>query len=600
MTEPSSAVKVLVVGDVDGQFNAFFKRVESVNRKAGPFDAVFCTGSFFAREGSSTNSTESSDEWMSYQEGTKRVPLPIYILGPVDHTQLNYYASVLEGGDVCDEVHFLGRQGVFTTLEGLRVAFLSGTYDALAFDSLPHSLDEQRTSYVTKDCTALIEKSRETGYAGVDLLLTSDWPKDVYRYTQEDKEDIAGESKSVQIIADVAKAVKPRYHFAGLHGVHYERAPYDNFVPRNPFPVTRFVGLAVFGNKEKNKAMYAFTITPMLKSKREDLLVKPQGTTPCPYEAGVHTSRIDKRGQSDVGNDGNMSFFYGDQGSRKRARSEYVCRLCNVAGHHIRDCTLAGQKKPNLGDVLVDGALPSQQQLMQQHGVGVVGGRRRVQQPPTQCWFCLSSPEVEKHLVMSVGTELYIAYAKGHLVDEHVLILPITHVDSTLNLTKSAKAELEQHKKALKTYYKETQDKNVVFFERSYVSRHLQVQAIPIPSSISTQAVKDAFEKHGNQSGFPFEDINVDYGAGEGNEDENTGKHKGFFLVEFEDGSQLLHKHVNGEAKFPLQFGREVLGSKSIWNLPDRIDWKACKVSLEEETANVLAMRKGYDKYAVE
>lgn len=36
--------------------------------------------------------------------------------------------------------------------------------------------------------------------------------------------------------------------------------------------------------------------------------------------------------------------------------------------------------------------------------------------PPTasqECWFCLSSPQVEKHLVVAIGMEMYLALAKG-------------------------------------------------------------------------------------------------------------------------------------------------------------------------------------------
>lgn len=50
------------------------------------------------------------------------------------------------------------------------------------------------------------------------------------------------------------------------------------------------------------------------------------------------------------------------------------------------------------------------------------------------CWFCLASPEVEKHLVVSVGNHAYLALAKGGLVSEHLLILPITHFQSTPDL----------------------------------------------------------------------------------------------------------------------------------------------------------------------
>ena len=41
------------------------------------------------------------------------------------------------------------------------------------------------------------------------------------------------------------------------------------------------------------------------------------------------------------------------------------------------------------------------------------------------CWFCLASPEVEKHLIVSVGDESYIALAKGGIDWNNLLIVPI-------------------------------------------------------------------------------------------------------------------------------------------------------------------------------
>ncbi|KNC77722.1 hypothetical protein SARC_09829 [Sphaeroforma arctica JP610] len=229
-------------------------------------------------------------------------------------------------------------------------------------------------------------------------------------------------------------------------------------------------------------------------------------------------------------------------------------------------------------------------------------GRKKFpkQEPLSPCWFCLSSPQVEKHLVVSIGTDMYIAYAKGHLVCEHVLILPINHIGSTRHLSEEAKTELKQHQAALKKYYKEVLGMNLVMFERSYASRHMQIQCIPISSSIPTEEVKAAFRSHGNLSGFPFDDVSAPDKDTATTPNPPHSRNKGFFLVEFADGSQMVHTHVPGEERFPLQFGREVIGSEKICNLPDRIDWKACKVSLEEETALVQQMRKAFGPYEVE
>lgn len=47
--------------------------------------------------------------------------------------------------------------------------------------------------------------------------------------------------------------------------------------------VTRFIGLAPVINKEKDKWLYAFSITPMRKLSRADLTAQPNNATEFPY-----------------------------------------------------------------------------------------------------------------------------------------------------------------------------------------------------------------------------------------------------------------------------------------------------------------------------
>lgn len=49
------------------------------------------------------------------------------------------------------------------------------------------------------------------------------------------------------------------------------------------------------------------------------------------------------------------------------------------------------------------------------------------QQPSIKCWFCLASPDVEKHLIASIGDFCYLALPKGGLVPEHCMVVPIDH-----------------------------------------------------------------------------------------------------------------------------------------------------------------------------
>ncbi|ONM54602.1 Zinc finger CCCH domain-containing protein 64 [Zea mays] len=87
--------------------------------------------------------------------------------------------------------------------------------------------------------------------------------------------------------------------------------------------------------------------------------------------------------------------------------------------------------------------------------------RRRVE---SSCWFCLSSPDVESHLVISIGEGYYCTLAKGPLVPNHVLMIPVEHCPSTLMMPPEAEAELGRYKIALSKYF-EKQGKTAVYFE---------------------------------------------------------------------------------------------------------------------------------------
>ena len=43
-------VKILVCGDVEGRYAETFKRVAKLDKKAGPFDALFCVGAFYGED----------------------------------------------------------------------------------------------------------------------------------------------------------------------------------------------------------------------------------------------------------------------------------------------------------------------------------------------------------------------------------------------------------------------------------------------------------------------------------------------------------------------------------------------------------------------
>jgi RNA recognition motif-containing protein len=52
------------------------------------------------------------------------------------------------------------------------------------------------------------------------------------------------------------------------------------------------------------------------------------------------------------------------------------------------------------------------------------------------CWFCLGSPSVKTHLIVSISDHSYVALPKGGIVDYHLMISPIDCVPNRLMLSK--------------------------------------------------------------------------------------------------------------------------------------------------------------------
>lgn len=71
--------------------------------------------------------------------------------------------------------------------------------------------------------------------------------------------------------------------------------------------------------------------------------------------------------------------------------------------------------------------------------------------------------------------QCYLAMAKGSLTPLHMLILPIGHFQSVVELSDEVLLEMEKYKSALKSFYK-SKGERCVLFERNYRSQHLQLQ----------------------------------------------------------------------------------------------------------------------------
>ena len=191
------------------------------------------------------------------------------------------------------------------------------------------------------------------------------------------------------------------------------------------------------------------------------------------------------------------------------------------------------------------------------------------------CWFCLSSPDVEKHLVVHIQTLAYLALAKGGLHRDHVLALPISHIAAANEAPSEVLEELSKYKFMVKAYFK-SKGFGIILYERNFKSNHLQIQAVPVPEHLSVDLLKAVFVEYGKEAGFEF----VEQAPGTLLSNV-VGPGYPYLHVEFSDGSSLLH-HIR--QRFDIHFARRVLCDERILNKPDNVDWKQCVSSRQEET----------------
>lgn len=212
---------------------------------------------------------------------------------------------------------------------------------------------------------------------------------------------------------------------------------------------------------------------------------------------------------------------------------------------------------------------------------------------PENCFFCLSCPQLDKELIVSIADESYMALAKGPLTTSqntqmdcpgHVLIIPIAHVPSFSMVQDNSQVALERKKYriALKQLY-ESYNLIPVEFEISRAKGvHAHSQIIPIPKDKKSE-VESLFTTEAEKYGMSIVKRNLD-------PDET----EYFRVILPNDESMVIEIATTG--KFDLQFGRKVMAK--LLNLENRIDWRACAQTATEEakdSAQFKSLFKDYD-----
>ncbi|KAF8892429.1 CwfJ C-terminus 1-domain-containing protein-like protein [Infundibulicybe gibba] len=666
----AGSVKVLAVGAAAGSIRDLFTKIKAIDAKHGKFDFVLCTGDFFGPP--VTPDPDEGDEVSMLLAGQLEAPLDCYIMQgeyPLPGNVIDKFAN--NGGEICKNVFLLSKSGTITTAHGLRIACLGGIFDPeiyAAAEAAPGFLSPYFTNQTIERLLSntLTKSSSGQNYTSlaaiqstasssqlIDILISNAWPSSITQHSLSPLPATDLGTIGVQVVDDVVRYTKPRYHFAaggGKPAMFWEREPYVWGEVKSR--ISRFVSLGPFGaassSGKKQRWFYAFSIAPDDPS--AVAAPQPPNATKNPFvETGpkvtkrslempqgenyifgnvqpIKRPRVAEPGQLPPGYKcrrcESTEHLIDNCPERTKPPDGYICRICGVPGHLVRDCPTkhalgdTGGRKPKPGYVcracgseahLIEDCLIPNEKSSHIHVRGARPPRTRGGPPkpiaPDECWFCLSNPNLAKHLIVAIGAECYVTLPKGQIIPTqspvdrlgvpgggHVLIVPITHYPTyttiPLDLASPIIEETETLKSALRAMYAKYNQAAVMFEVGRLGVRggHAHVQVVPVPLSLRDR-VEEAFVNEGRLSGIDFEsepDAALQSCAG------GTG---GYFRVDLPDGRRMVHLMKEG-IPFSIQFGRQVL--VSLMNIPDRLDWKACMLSEQDDKTDAQTFKEAF------
>lgn len=364
-------------------------------------------------------------------------------------------------------------------------------------------------------------------------------------------------------MAYLAQKLKPRYHFSALQNFFFERIPYRNHqvLVEKEKHMTRFLALAKVNKSNKPKFLYAFNLLPAKKLDYVELVRQTANpiSSDNPYSSSFNLKNEDG------------SKYYGDHDAQPSLQYFYDADYIQKMNE-----------------------LQEQEMLKQKRKLEAM--QKQEQEP---CWFCLGGSKVERQYIVSVGDKCYLAYAKGALNKDHLLIIPINHVQSSVQAEEELIKEIDKYKVALAKFFK-SKKKCVLFYERNYRTKHMQIQVYAIRAD-KTYLLKDAF-----MSMSQDQDIYLNEIPQMTNLKQILEPNRPFFYLEIPN--EELYDGSRGEVDttrylceirggFPINFGRDVMASELLLNCPDRIDWKECVIPLEEEKKMTQEFRKEFKTF---
>jgi len=632
----------LVVGDVEGRLAKVYDQVEKFQKKGQHFDFILSVGAFFPEAGFA----DAPTQFAPYVTGKEKAAVETYFIESRSAALLQSSAA---GKQLCENVHFLGGYGI-REIHGLQVAYLSGRYDASVYGESSSSVatpDFIGSSYTSRAVDALKQLAKEPGRPPIDVLLTADWPANVEKKMlpvempkDPDGAPINWAEKTAPPIAELCSALEPRYHIFGTNNIFYQRPPFQTAESGR---VCRCIGVGKVGSKGKGRQwVHALQLTAASEMADVALKQRPENTTPCPFVVagaapvgevtelegaipdpnkrsaeetepveeivpnqvflgGLPFKINEKRLMSAFQNCGKIEEF-------KLARNEE--KECKGFGWITFETAEAAQAAIELNDMLeVNGRKISIRISKKKEGSGPGAGKKQKVEikiePHADCWFCLVNPKVEKHMIITATTDVYVAGARGPINPQHVLILPVKHAPCYAACPAELQDALAAHIAAIRKMCQASGQECIVW-ERWVpmgisAANHMQIQVVPIDKRAG-EGARDSLQIVAKKrlDGGMFRKVSSHREVRDHVKDD-SGIPYVYFEIPGENSAKgrLIERYVYagvpGGPRVPMNIGREV--ACHLLECGDKDNWKDCQEEKAMEKQHAVAFRERFKQY---
>ena len=240
---------------------------------------------------------------------------------------------------------------------------------------------------------------------------------------------------------------------------------------------------------------------------------------------------------------------------------------------------------------------------------------------PAECFLCLSNPNFELHMVISVANLSYLTISKGPLTlkkplgfSGHGMIVPIEHYSTIREYVQDKEGDRKVENSeivseiiclqgSLVKMFKSLGDYSVVFWEISRKrSVHCHVQFIPVPNKVirffeRTLKNQIEYDKRLYPEPLRYHKFTEDSSDKEALNRTINSENYVLFTLHEETGvtKYLIALGTDDDKYFDAQFPRKVMAV--LLNLKNRIRWDKCTETKEEESIQKDKFQQAYRPY---